>query len=59
MKPSKKNHQAVGGDKRVSARRPYETPAIESFHEEEILAILGPAQTGSPGEMPGSPENPM
>ena len=43
MKPSKKHHQAIRSDKGASSRRPYETPAIQSFHEEEILAITKPA----------------
>ncbi len=52
MKPNKERHQAIRSDQGTSSRRRYETPVIQSFHEEEILAIIGPAQAYN-GPPPG------
>jgi hypothetical protein len=52
MKSNKEHDQTVREDRGTSLRRPYETPVVQSFREEEILSIIGPAQAYN-GDLPG------
>ena len=52
MKLNKEHDQTVRENQDPSPRRPYETPVIQSFREDEILAIIGPAQAYN-GDLPG------
>jgi hypothetical protein len=52
MKSNRKPHQTVREEQGTGSRRKYETPVIQCFHEEEILAIIGPAQAYN-GDLPG------
>jgi len=52
MKPNDRPSQMAPEDQGAGTRRKYVTPAIQCFHEDEILAIIGPAQAYN-GDLPG------
>jgi hypothetical protein len=52
MKPNREHDRSCGEKQDKDARRPYQTPVIETFDEDEILAIIGPAQAYN-GKLPG------
>jgi len=52
MKPNDRSRQTAREEQGPGSRRKYETPVIQCFHEDEILAIIGPAQAYN-GDLPG------